>query len=157
MLTTTADLQLKVELHSYWPSVFIGWFVLVWGWKQCLDIHRTSAFWYKTVSPDFRCLSPDTIYRDSLIPQNWIHENIRRNALETPTWSGSSRKAPVEEVIVYGSLIGCICKLGALQPSQWRLGLQGMCRSTALKAEHFNTEKWVGEEAEVSSRLVPVA
>lgn len=71
-----------------------------------------------------------------------------------PACSGWSRKALVEEGIVYRSLRGHVCKPGALQPSQWRWVLQGMCSSSALKAEYVNTEKWVSKEAEVSSRLV---
>lgn len=90
----------------------IGCFVFKWGWKQCLDVHRTCAFWYRTVSPDFMCRCP--IHRDSLTPQKWICENVRRNALKTSTCSGPFRKALAEAAIVYGSLIGWIHKLSPL-------------------------------------------
>lgn len=136
-----------------------NWLVCsLWGWKQCLYLQRPPAFWYRTLldRPDFRCLYAGTICKaGTLTPQNWIHEAVRRNTLEMPAWSGWSRKALVAEGIVYGSLRGHVCKPGALQASQWRWVLQGMCSSSALKGEYVNTEKWVSKEAEVFSRLVP--
>lgn len=131
-----------------------SWLVCaLWGWKQCLYLQRPPAFCYRSLSG-----SPDFVFLTQYVGQGLWHlrtelmkmsEGI--NTLEMPAWS---RKALVEEGIVYGSFRGHVCKPGALQASQWRWVLQAMCSSSALKAEYVNTEKWVSEESEVSSRLV---
>lgn len=148
ILAATAALQLKVELRRYRCCVLIGWFVLCEGANNASISkgHLPSGLYQTGLIVD-ACFLPDTICKaETLTPQNWIHEDVRRNTLEMPAWSGCSRKALVEEGIVYGSLRGHVCKPGALQTSQWRWVLQDMCSSSALKAEYVNTKKWISKE-----------